>query len=408
MTTIDTLADLLMGHLKGTLSDAEQSQLTIWLSQSDRNRLLFDSIDNEEQLRQLVLMYHEEEASDNETIILAKIRQGIAADVVEAPVRRIGWLPAWGWVAASVLLLAGIGGYFWLNNKEAEQAPVVAAKPADIPPGKDGAILTLADGSQVVLDSLGNGIIATQQGTQVVLKNGELAYNTATGVTAPVYNTLSTPKGRQFQLSLPDGSKVWLNTASSLRYPTVFAGDTRQVEVTGEVYFEVAKNAAKPFIIHVNNRATLQVLGTQFNVNAYSNETAIKTTLVEGSLQVVSGTTLTGDKAAVLKPGQQAQISNNATTASELQPVKVLSNADVDKAVAWKSGVFNFEDASLEEVMRQIERWYDIEVVYEKGIPNIRFGGKLSRDVSLHGLLQSLQESEVHYRLEGRKLIVLP
>jgi ferric-dicitrate binding protein FerR (iron transport regulator) len=136
-------------------------------------------------------------------------------------------------------------------------------------------------------------------------------------------------------------------------------------------------------------------LGTQFNVNAYSNETAIKTTLVEGSLKVA---------AVVLKPGQQAQISNTTSNA----PVKVVKDADVDKAIAWKRGIFNFEDASLEEVMRQIERWYDIQVVYEKNVPDIKFGGKMSNDVSLQGLLKSLQESDVHFRLEGRKLIVLP
>ncbi len=395
MMTVDKLTDLLMKHLRGSLSDAEQELLSHWTSESERNRLLFESINDEEQLRQLVLMYYAEEAENNEAIILSKIRQQIS---FAAPVRRMGVLRRWGWVAASVLLAVGIGGYLLQNGKE--KAAPVAEKQADIPPGREGAILTLADGSHVVLDSLGNGVIAMQNGKQVLLKNGELAYAEGAGSGEAVYNNLTTPKGRQFQILLPDGTKVWLNAASSLRYPTAFSGSTREVEVTGEVYFEVAKNAHQPFIIHLSNQTKIQVLGTQFNVNAYSNETAIRTTLVEGSIRMISGTS--GD--VVLHPGQQAQIGHNPGQ----QAIKVLNNVDVDKAVAWKSGLFNFEDSGLEEVMRQVERWYDIEVVYEKNIPDIRFGGKLSNDVSLSGLLRSLQDSEVHFRIEGRKLIVLP
>lgn len=399
MMTVDNLTDLLMKHLQGSLSDSEQELLSQWLSQSERNRSLFGSINDEEQLRLLVLSYYQEEAEDNEAIILSKIRQKIGA---VTPVRRIGVLRRWGWVAASVLLAVGIGGYLLQNREKA--VPVTAEKQADILPGREGAVLTLADGSQVVLDSLGNGVVATQNGTQVLLKNGELAYTSGAGSAAAVYNNLTTPKGRQFQLILPDGTKVWLNAASSLRYPTAFSGRSREVAVSGEVYFEVAKNAELPFIIHVNNQMSIQVLGTQFNVNAYSNEAAIKTTLVEGSLKIISGASAAGGPFVVLQPGQQAQVGNVPAQ----QAIKVLKNADVDKAVAWKSGLFNFEDSGLEEVMRQVERWYDIEVIYEKGIPDIRFGGKLSNDVSLSGLLKSLEDSEVHFRIEGRKLIVLP
>ncbi len=204
----------------------------------------------------------------------------------------------------------------------------------------------------------------------------------------PVYNNLSTPKGRQFQLILPDGSKVWLNAASSLRYPTVFVGNERRVDVNGEVYFEVAKNASMPFKVSIATPAggpggsVIEVLGTQFNVNAYENETAVRTTLVEGSLKVVNLPANGNTASVVLTPGKQAVI----TTDSRLK----VADADVDKAVAWKRGIFNFEDASLEEVMRQIERWYDIQVVYEKNVPDIKFGGKMSNDVSLQGLLKSL------------------
>ncbi|WP_243751692.1 FecR family protein [Niastella caeni] len=419
MTTINNLIDLLTKHLQGNLSDAEQEQLNQWLSQSEQNRRLFASIDDEEQMRQLILSYHQEEVENNEAIILSKVRKGISEGMPVAPVRRISSLQRWGWVAALALLLAGIGGYLLLNSKK-DIVPVVKVEtPADIPPGKDGAILTLADGRQVVLDSLGNGVITTQNGTQVVLKNKALAYTMGARPAAPVYNTLTTPKGRQFQLILPDGTKVWLNAASSLRYPTVFSGSERLVVVTGEVYFEVVRNTKMPFKITIPPRpgapgeAEVEVLGTRFNVNAYANETAITTTLIEGKVKFnyQPATGSAKKQSAILKPGAQAvlthdsRLPNGTLVKAELT---IRDNADVDKAVAWKSGFFNFEDASLEEVMRQLERWYDIEVVYEKAIPDIRFGGKMSNDVSLSGLLKSLQEMEVHFRIEGRKLIVLP
>jgi ferric-dicitrate binding protein FerR (iron transport regulator) len=410
MMTITNLTDLLMKHLQGSLSDTEQEQLDQWLLQSDRNRRLFTSINDEEQLRQMVLAYHQEQEEDDEAIILSKIRRQIG----RAHVRRIHTLRRWGTVAAIALLFAGIGGYFLLKNKTVSTPAAVAEKPADIPPGKEGAVLTLADGRQVVLDSLGNGVIATQNGTQLLLQNGALSYAKQTGSTAPVYNTLTTPKGRQFQVILPDGTKVWLNAASSLRYPTVFSGSEREVSVTGEAYFEVAHDKAKPFIVNLPlsiptgreaGGSRIQVLGTQFNVNAYANEAAIKTTLIEGSLKIVNGQSVPqggiNRESAILKPGEQAVLVAHS-------PLTIDHSPDIDKAVAWKSGFFNFEDARLEEVMRQLERWYDIEVVYEKNIPDIQFGGKMSNDVSLSGLLKSLKEMEVHFRIEGRKLIVLP
>jgi transmembrane sensor len=407
LMTHQHLIDLLTGHLKGDLSPSQQEQLNLWIAQSERNRLLFESIDDEEQLKKLVLQFHQEEDEDNESIILQKIRQGMDAVVIPVtPVRRLPARSSWGWVAALAIVTTGVGGYIWMNNQK-RQPVTVAEQPLDIPPGKDGAILTLADGSQVVLDTLGNGVIATQNGTQIVLKNGALSYAKDAGKATAVYNHLSTPKGRQFKLVLPDGTRVWLNAASSLKYPTVFEGNQRRVEVSGEVFFEVAQNHHQPFYIDVNNQAQIRVLGTQFNVNAYSNEAMIKTTLVDGGIQIKPGTESDPNSYITVKPGQQAQI-RQAGNATYQQTVNLLNNANVNKAIAWKSGIFDFEDASLEEVMRQVERWYDIEVVYEKGIPNLNFGGKMGNDVSLSGLLKSLEESEVHFRVEGRKLIVLP
>jgi ferric-dicitrate binding protein FerR (iron transport regulator) len=272
--------------------------------------------------------------------------------------------------------------------------------PADIAPGKQGAILTLADGRQVVLDSLANGIVARQNGAAVVLRNGQLTYDAVASARPEInYNTITAPRGRQFRLVLPDGSRVWLNAASSLTYPTAFSGRERSVQLNGEAYFEIAKDEQLPFRVNIDDKTGIQVLGTRFNVNAYPEEAHIKTTLLEGAVRMISG-----KHNAILAPGQAAQISRRAGE----QAIKIIDQADPGSALAWKNGLFDFEDASLEEVMRQLARWYDIEVVYEKGIPPIVFGGKMSRDMMLSDLLKVLDESEVHFRTEGRRLIVMP
>lgn len=330
-------------------------------------------------------------------------------------IRRINFLRKWGWAAASVILFLGIGAYLWISNKKNESTTAVAQQTRDVSPGKDGAILTLADGSQVVLDSLGNGLVAAQNGSKVLIRNGELEYDVTGEATENLaHNTMRTPKGRQFNMRLADGTKVWLNAASSIRYPTVFAGTERRVEITGEVYFEVAKNPQMPFRVNVNNKAEVEVLGTHFNVNAYENENAINTTLLEGSVRVAmtSGQQQSGgiqqkllQNEIILKPGQQAIVLVSEKTQTA---IKRIENVDIDKVIAWKNGQFNFDGVKLSEIMRQIERWYDIEVVYEHGLPDKEFEGKMTRDVSLNGLLFALEKLGVHCKLEGRKLFILP
>ncbi|MET3879098.1 FecR domain-containing protein [Chitinophaga sp. OAE865] len=329
--------------------------------------------------------------------LLPLLQQALNSD---KPVRRIHFLPRWSWAAASVLLVLAAGAYYWTVHKKNTHPVAIAAKATDIGPGREGATLTLADGSKIKLDSLGNGVIAKQNGAQVVLANGQVAYD-PTGNTngEVVFNTMSTPRGRQFRLTLPDGTLVWLNAASSIRYPTVFPGKERKVEVTGEAYFEVVKNPSVPFSVRVNNKAEIEVLGTHFNVNAYENEQSIATTLLEGAVRV-SAANRRGPGAVVLRPGQQAQLSNAGITG-----IKV-ANANTEKAVAWKNGLFYFDGATLAEIMRQMERWYDIEVVYENGVPDIEFEGEMTKDVSLNGLLIMLKRTDVRFRIEGRKLIV--
>jgi len=385
--------ELLSDYLEGALSAAE---LEAFFSQVPANRDLLATVIDEKAAADQPLP----ENQDRTERMLQRL--SAALDKIEEPalpmdtVPRIPFIRRLGWVAAAVLVLAA-GTYFWIASTKTRQPSfTVTPKTTNIVPGHNGAILTLSNGVQVLLDSLGNGIVAHQTGANVRLHDGQLAYDPTREKKAEmVYNSMTTPRGRQFRLILPDGSKVWLNAASSIRYPTVFAGGERKVDISGEAYFEIAKNSKMPFRVNVGDRAGIEVLGTNFNINAYENEQSLNTTLLEGSIRVSAGS----EKPVVLKPGQQAQARKALT---------VLDEADIDKVMAWKNGAFNFEDLSLEEAMRQLERWYDIKVIYENGIPDIHFGGKIDRDVSLADLLQMLAGTKLKFRIEkGRELVIM-
>jgi ferric-dicitrate binding protein FerR (iron transport regulator) len=329
--------------------------------------------------------------------VLAKVfkvdkPEAIPGSVESAPVvHRVHFLRRWRWAAASIILLLGVVAYLLLQTGKVDQDKNLAATDSvEIQPGKSGAILTLADGSRVSLDSIQNGVIALQGGARAKVVNGTLLYE-GKGQEM-LYNTMSTPKGRLFQVTLPDGTGVWLNAASSIRYPTAFTGTERRVEITGEIYFEVKKDI-RPFIVSADNRAEVTVLGTSFNVNSYSNEAGVKATLLEGAVQVSKD-----GQSVIIKPGEQADVQKT---------ISVSKGVALEKVMAWKAGLFNFEDVSLDEAMRQLERWYDIEVVYEKGIPNIELDGEMSKDITLNGLMNVLKELGVRYRLEGRRLTIL-
>ena len=309
-----------------------------------------------------------------------------------APVHRVHFLRRWGWAAAGIVALLGVGAILWNNGKKEVNHSVEVAAVKEIEPGKDGAVLTLADGTQVVLDSLGNQLVATQNGSAAIIKNGQLVYDATDESTGQiVYNTMTTPQGKQFSVQLPDGTKVWLNAASSIRYPTAFKTNERAVQISGEVYFEVAKNSRMPFRVNVNDRSNVEVLGTNFNVNAYDNETSVNTTLLEGAVKV-NGT--------LVRPGQQAKVMNAGGS------VSLIENADIDKVMAWKNGYFSFDNMPLEEAMRQLARWYDIDVVYQQGIPKIKMAGEMKRDLNLSQLLEALKELGLNFQVEGRKLII--
>ncbi|MFX1704769.1 FecR domain-containing protein [Chitinophaga sp. CC14] len=295
--------------------------------------------------------------------------------------------------AAAIALLIGATGYFaWQRVSRKAAAPIAAA--ADVKPGKNGAVLTLADGSEVVLDSLGNGTVTTQQGTRVILSNGQLSYDAA-GTGAVSQNTMTTPRGRKFRLRLPDGTNVWLNAASAISYPTAFTGNIRSVTLTGEAYFEVAANKNQPFIVQLSNETSIRVLGTHFNIHAYPDENNISTTLMEGAVRVNIQ-----QQTSLLKPGQQLDI-NKKSGATALN-----NQVDTLAIIAWKNDLLNFQDKKLTTVISMIARWYDIEVVYETTPPDITFVGEIGSDVNLSSVLNFLRESGVHFRLENRTLII--
>ena len=323
----------------------------------------------------------------------------------QAPVKQMrAWRTKWIQYAACLLLLSGIGMYYYLHLKEQQPTTVKLPRP-DRAPGGNKAVLVLADGRTLVLDSQHQGLLAVEGGSEITKSaSGEITYHNRNIKTAATQlNTLRTPMGGQYQLQLPDGTRVWLNAASSIEYPVAFTGKERRVKVSGELYFEVAQQAQQPFIVE-SNEAALEVLGTSFNINCYDNEDDIQATLVTGKIRVMPAAG-NNAKAKVLTPGQQAILVRRSVTGED-PVITVSDHADVGKVVAWKSGLFNFEGASLFSVMRQLERWYDIKVRYVGNVDNVKFKGKMYRNINLSNVLEVLDIMEVKYELKGDILYV--
>ena len=260
---------------------------------------------------------------------------------------------------------------------------------------KERVFLTMSDGRTINLDVVANGTLpgassVTKQDSLLVYK---VEGSSTSGVPAG-YNTLSTSQGGQYQVLLPDGSKVWLNAVSSLRFPTVFTGKEREVELTGEAYFEVSKNRKKPFRVNVGG-IHISVLGTHFNVNAYADDHEIRTSLLEGRVKVVKD-----QESDFLEPGQQAVVNNKSSG------IRV-RYSDMNEVMAWKHGLFEFKGADITSIMRQISRWYDVEIVYAGEVPVRRFEGKISKTAPLSDVLQILELSDVKFAVEAKKIIVL-
>lgn len=302
----------------------------------------------------------------------------------------------WWAAAASILIITSFGYLVWQGNlkeKKSHASTQQTETTNEIGPGSTRATLTLANGTKLVLDSAKNKTITREGNALVVNQDGKLVYNESKGSSAEVlYNTVTTPRGGQYQMVLSDGSKVWLNAASSIRFPTTFTGKERRVEITGEAYFEVAHLVNKPFIVSKGS-TSIKVLGTHFNIKAYDDEPAAFITLLEGSVNVSKNL-----DAIILKPGQQASVG---------QKIQFETEVDLEQVMAWKNGAFVFgESMTIKEIMQQLSRWYDVEVVYENQ-PTGHIGGSISRNVNISQVLSILEQTgEVHFEVKGKLVII--
>ncbi len=297
----------------------------------------------------------------------------------------------WAAVAAGILVLLGIT-VLWQTQKSGGND--TAAIRNGITPGKDRAVLVLGDGREIDLEESGNGTIGVQQGLHAQVNGNALQYDTA-AADQPTYNTIRTPRGGQFRVVLPDGSRVWLNAASQIRFPTVFSAKERVVEMEGEVYFEVASRPQQPFIVKAEDMA-VRVTGTHFNIMAYKDESQIEATLLEGGVNV------TGRGAnAILTPGLQA-IQGRTGSSLKVQP------AETERVIAWKEGRFEFR-GNIRAIMRQISRWYDVEVVYKGDTEGKDFGGAISRTEKIEDVLKMLEMTgSIHFEINNKTVTVIP
>lgn len=382
------ISDLISSYLKGNLSEADSTELFLWIETDEANSALFQKIINEKELENL---HAEFKAFDTEAALInVKSRLNSAEVHLLKPNRK--WLLA---AAAAVILCLAIGIPTYLHYAPQQQVTSTKKNP-DIVPGGNKAILTLANGKQVILNGAANGSIANQGNIAVKkLADGLVAYNsssrTKTSTLVTTYNTMTTPRGGQYHLILADGTNVWLNAASSIKFPVLFSGEDRKVEITGEAYFEVAHDKTKPFRV-VSNGQTVEVLGTHFNINAYTDENQVKTTLLEGIVKIK-----VGNKSYLLKPGQQSQLKDGLMN---------IADGDTEEAVDWKNGVFHFNDASIESVMRQLSRWYNVDVKYDGKIEDRKFSGEISMNVNASQLLDALSFKKIHYTIEGKTITV--
>lgn len=382
---------LLNGWIAGTISSQEAEEFLSHTGQPRVRKLLDEYLQSD-----LDASYHVDRANTLMRInALDKLKQQDAFKKqhlkIVKPAHRVHFLKtAWFRVAVACLLIFSIVAYFTTNhftNKPGLAAVNTTTDQNKIMPGGSRATLKLADGSEIMLDDAANGLLAKQSGVQIKkTRDGKIIYapDESSVNQVPSYNTMTTPRGGQYQLSLPDGTNVWLNAASSITYPASFTSDVREVTISGEAYFEVKKNPLKPFVVKTG-KEIITVLGTSFNVNAYPDEQATKTSLLEGSVKIGGH---------VLKPSQ-AYINGQI----------IYTNLSQD--LAWKNGLFNFDKMSLQQAMRQISNWYDVNVVYEGEIPAIQFYGEASRSLNLQDMLELLAGVGVKFRLEKDKRLIV-
>jgi hypothetical protein len=376
LSATERLTELFNKHLEAGLSPEEKQEMSVYAMQEELQpllrQLIGDSWNKTGEEEDLPL----EKVLATQDYILSE--QYRSTEIVTRSTIRFRW-----WAAAAVLLFLLAGSTYWYFQPDHTLTPSSGELVAeDIRPGTNGAILTFPDGRRIELDSMGNGLVAEQSKTAPPVKG------------QPMYQTITTPRGKQFHLQLPDGSRVWLNTASSITYPVTFSGSARQVSITGEVYFEVKTLPSRPFVVTCDQQQ-VTVLGTRFNINSYEDDATVKTTLRDGKVRV---TVHRNGNEKILLPGQQTLVD----TTGLIQVREI----DVEQALAWQMGYFNFTNTAFSEIMQQLSRWYDIEVRYEHKVPQIEFEGRLNQSVNLSRVLEFFKESGVKFRLENHTLII--
>ncbi|HTI89454.1 MAG TPA: FecR domain-containing protein [Puia sp.] len=389
------IAGLVAAGIRRSLTADEEKELHAWIAESVQNREQFEQWRNEDLLAQKIREYYQV----NSDAIYRKIDKAIVEADTVGPARQARKIRSiWPRIAAAacIILAVSTAGYFLLQRPIKEEH-LAEHLQQDVLPGSNKAFLVLGNGQRISLTDAGNGTIARQGGSSIKkTADGIVVYdrsNARRQNAEQLYNTIETPRGGQYQVTLADGSKVWLNAASSLRYPPVFNGVSREVELTGEAYFEVSKDIAHPFRVRTA-RQTVEVLGTRFDINGYSDEKNIATTLIDGSVKV---TDETGQ--VVIKPGEQA-----LNKGGQIQ----VRQGNIDNATDWLNGDFYLNRINFRAAMRKIARWYDVEVIYDASVPeDIESGGWISRNKPLSAVLKAMERTgQVHFKVEGKKVYV--
>lgn len=379
MMTKEQLGILIRKYLSGTATADETEKVEQWYQDYGHNLEVY--------------VGNEEEASEQE--LHDKILNRLRTTLHGAPKAIV--TPMWKKLAAaaSIAVVLAAGGWYFIQNRSTDKTQV--ARQTEVSPGFEQAILTTSDGSKIELGSNSQQPINEKNGVVISNDGHQLTYASSSTGNTVFFNTLEVPRKGVYSLELADGTKVWLNSLSSLTYPTSFPGRERRVSIKGEAYFEIAKNPRQPFIVDVEGGQAIEVLGTRFNVNAYTNEQQISTTLLEGAVRVKAG-----DQLQKLSPGQEAQFSLSN------KKLHVRSNADANDVISWKNGFFVCNGKDLQAILRQVTRWYDIDVAYQGEIRPESFVGTISRNMNLSELLEVLEITGVHFSLQGKTLTVLP
>lgn len=388
-------AELILKFLRGELSPDEDARLKAWLAEDERNRAFLESLTDEASLEECLHFLSAVDVPAALEKTLARIKHEPLS--APAPGNRLRWLTRWQGVAAVLLVLLAALAFLWQYTGRRGPAAVAPVQHADVLPGGWKATLRLADGSVIALKDTGSSIVMAGNGIRITQRNGEVIYENAGSASGQSgWNTVSTPLGGKYKVQLPDGSKVWLNAGTELRFPAVFEGTRRELELAGEAYFDVAHKERQPFRVKVNG-LTVEVLGTHFNLKAYVDEPLVQATLIEGSVKVSTHAT-----EQFLLPGKQASL-DKARGRLEVK------EANIRDVLAWKNDLFRFSKEPLEEVMRKIGRWYNVEVVYSGAATDTEFSGMISRNVPLSQVLKMLEMTGgARFRVEGRRVVVLP